>query len=300
LTAAAHDPLSDESAKAARKLKLTARSCRSEPLTARLLRCMLTMAAMLVRILLALLLLKAVMGCGSRPAPSARRTVIFVPGVVGDGPWYKGLKRGLGSEQEGLHIASRSWGAALPLFVLNFNSPAIHRSAERDLANRIRRLQIQRPEAAIDIIAHSAGCGVALGALALLDAPTAVNNVILLAPSVSPSYDLAPALGRMQGKLHGFHSDRDTLFLSWRTSSFGTYDNVKTRAAGNAGFDLRSLPPDLLHRVVQHAYDPGWKTLGNDGSHDGAVARDFAAQVLRPLLQLSPLPPARSFSANPH
>ena len=228
-------------------------------------------------------------GCAPRAASDASRVVVFVPGVSGDGPWYGGLKRGLGD----VRIETHAWGAPLPLFAMNFSNRGIHRSAEEKLARRLLKLvERHRPER-IDVVAHSAGCGVALGALRRLDEPIA-HTVVLLAPSVSPTYDLAPALARVQRGLHVFHSDRDTLFLSWRTSNFGTYDNVKTRAAGNTGFDLAALaPPELRARVVQHAYQPSWRQLGNDGSHDGPLAQRFVERVVAPLLGLRPAVPSR-------
>ena len=248
------------------------------------------------------LLLFVAGGCASasRTASTASpRLVVFVPGVGGDGPWYGGLKRGLGE----VRIVTHSWGAPLPLFALNFSNWGIHNSAEKKLATRLRRIAKEQPEVRVDLIAHSAGCGVALGALRRLDEPGPVENVVLLAPSVSPTYPLAPSLARMRGALHVFHSDRDTLFLSWRTSNFGTYDNVKARAAGNVGFDVSSLEPALRERVVQHPYESAWKRLGNDGGHDGPLSRAFVARVVAPLFlfeeNVTPAAPSRSSAASP-
>ncbi len=241
-----------------------------------------------------------VTGCGSASrsaSGTASRVVVFVPGVGGDGPWYGGLKRGLGE----VRIETHSWGAPLPLFALNFTNRGIHNAAEKKLATRLRRIAERLPEARLDIIAHSAGCGVALGALRRLDQTGPVQNVVLLAPSVSPSYALAPSLKPIRGMLYVFHSDRDTLFLAWRTSRFGTYDNVKSKAAGNTGFDLTALPPELRARVVQRAYQPEWKQLGHDGGHDGPLARAFVERVVAPLLEveITPAAPSRSSAASP-
>ncbi|WP_428938774.1 hypothetical protein [Fontivita pretiosa] len=38
-------------------------------------------------------------------------------------------------------------------------------------------------------------------------------------------------------------------------------------------------------RLVQHAYDPQWRSVGNDGGHFGTLRTKFAHQVLRPLLE---------------
>jgi len=125
---------------------------------------------------------------------------------------------------------------------------------------------------------------VILGALRRSDPNMHVNIVILLAPSVSPDYNLEPALGRADA-IHVFHSTLDTLWLGWRASNFGTYDNVKTKAAGNTGFtQLDRLPPSLQSKLIQYPYDPAWRALGNHGGHMEAMAFQFAKTVLAPLL----------------
>jgi hypothetical protein len=108
---------------------------------------------------------------------------------------------------------------------------------------------------------------------------------VLLNPSVSPGYDLSAALANMSGALQVFYSDRDTVFLAWRTSTFGTYDNVKTKAAGHLGFDLTKLPADLRAKVVQHPRDETWAEQGNDGSHFGTTSQAFVKQSVGPLLR---------------
>ena len=125
--------------------------------------------------------------------------IVFVPGVSGDGAWYGGLKRGIVETRNGVRVESFNWGAPLPLFSLNFNNQSIHEDAERKLAVRSTlRLHSTDPDRRIDIVAHSAGCGVTLGALAQINSNDAVGDIILLAPSVSPAYDLAPAVSNMR------------------------------------------------------------------------------------------------------
>jgi hypothetical protein len=101
---------------------------------------------------------------------------------------------------------------------------------------------------------------------------------------VSPDYDLAPALSSISGTAHAFVSERDSVFLKWRTGNFGTYDRVKTPAAGSVGFNLMHLPPELRQKVIEHKYDPHWESLGNDGGHFGPLSERFARQVLTPKL----------------
>jgi hypothetical protein len=236
-------------------------------------------------LVLSLCLLPILAGCANRPPnPITDNVLFFVPGVAGDGPGYDGLLRGLRAGGVNDHLEIVGWGAPGPLFVFNFQNDAVHRGAEKKLAEQMHTWHERHPNGRINLIAHSAGCGVVLGALRLPDTPPP-QTVLLLSPSVSPTYDLTASLDKIQGTLHVFHSDRDTFFLAWRTSTFGTYDNVKTRAAGNQGFDTQSLSPQLKSKIVQHARDDSWAAQMNDGSHFGATAEEFARQTLAPLLR---------------
>jgi pimeloyl-ACP methyl ester carboxylesterase len=232
------------------------------------------------------MLLALASGCSSRPPnPDTPDVVFLVPGAVGDGGHYDELVRGLRAGGVDQRVEVVSWGMPGPLSLLNLQDDTIHRKAEAKLAAELRAWRQRHPESRVSVVAHSAGCGVTLGALALPDTPS-VDSVVLLNPSVSPGYDLTPALPRIDDRLHVFHSDRDRLFLSWRTGTFGTYDNVKTKAAGNVGFNsIDDLPPELNQKVMQHGRDDTWRAQGNKGGHFGTCARKFVAQTIAPLLE---------------
>src|SRR5450432_1406768 len=171
-----------------------------------------------------LLMLMTACGCAS-PPPNDVDIVVVVPGVSGD---IGRLETGLTSQRRSAHVFS--WGAPLPLFFLNFSDQRIHDAAEKKLARWITDWrQTHAKNYRLDLVGHSAGCGVILGALARAN-DIHVDQVVLLAPSVSPNYDLNPAIKQLDGQLHVFYSDRDNLFLKWRTSHYGTYDKVKTQA----------------------------------------------------------------------
>jgi len=220
-------------------------------------------------------LVLATCGCAARPPADVQRIVIVVPGAGGHGPGTQALIRGLKQASPDAHYEVFHWGMPAPLFMLNLQNDSIHRDAEQKLSQFIGQQAMLPSRPRIDVVGHSAGCGVALGAIAMLN-KTNVNTLILLSPSVSPGYDLLPAMSHVSGETHVFISDRDTLWLSWRCRKFGTYDNVRTPASGHAGFDN---PPD---RIVQHSYQAEWASLGNDGGHFGTLTRPFAEHVISP------------------
>ena len=211
-------------------------------------------------------------GCITHPPESGLAGIAFVvPGAGGDGPNYNALRQEL--QRAGFGVRTHRWGAPPMLFALNFSTEAIHKLAEAELADRIHAVPADQR---VIVVGHSAGAGVAIGATArLIHRP--VDTLILLHPSVSPEYDLVPTLARVRSAIHHFHSRYDTTFLSWRTRKFGTYDRIRTPAAGHLGFDLHH--PQLK----QHAYDRAWRSLGHAGGHFGPLARAFIREQIIPL-----------------
>jgi len=226
----------------------------------------------------------AIAGCGASIARHVD-VVVIVPGAGGSLAGTEQIREGLRDAAITAPIVVFEWGAPPPLFVLNLQDRTIHDSAERRLARQIAQWRQANPAGHIGIIAHSAGCGVVLGALGRLKEDAGIDSVVLLAPSVSPGYDLDAALRQVRGRMHVFYSERDRLWLHWRTGTFGTYDNVRTPAAGNSGFvTLGQLTPELRSRVFQHGYREQWNDLGHGGGHFGALSRAFVARVVAPAL----------------
>ena len=210
-------------------------------------------------------------GCANRPPADGVAGVAFVvPGVAGDGDSYNALRTQLNAA--GYGVRTHGWGS--PLFAMNFSTKSIHDKAEQSLAEKIDSIP---KEVEVIVIGHSAGGGVALGAVALLKHRN-VETVILLSPSVSPGYDLAPTVAHTNGSIHNFFSQHDVTFLKWRTGNFGTYDRVKTPAAGHLGFS--SSNPKL----IQHEFNERWREFGNDGGHWGTLANKFIEREVMPLI----------------
>jgi pimeloyl-ACP methyl ester carboxylesterase len=231
--------------------------------------------------MLSLILLAMLVGCATGSKGTSPGLVLLVPGAGGDGSWYAGIDQGLRDAGEMRTIDSLSWGIPGPGFLANFNNKTVHASAEKKLAEFLIAYRKQHPTAPLHLIAHSAGCGVTLGALSQLNGSVQVDGVVLLQPSVSPTFDLNPALQSVSGSVNVFYSSGDTTFLKWRVSTFGTYDGIKTPAAGHVGF---ASPPD---RVTQHAWSEDDQKLNHDGSHFGPTARTFVRERIAPLCRVA-------------
>jgi hypothetical protein len=149
------------------------------------------------------------------------------------------------------------------------------------------------PASPIYLTGHSGGCAIATWALEKLPAGVMVNDVLLMAPALSPTYDLSAALRHVRGHLNAFSSTHDILILYTGTRVFGTMDGVQTEAAGYAGFTRPATgDADQYLKLISHPYEPDWMDLDNFGEHVGAMARPFASAILAPLLHAPGLMPA--------
>ncbi|MHB1557302.1 MAG: serine aminopeptidase domain-containing protein [Isosphaeraceae bacterium] len=173
-------------------------------------------------------------------------------------------------------------------------------SRDRDaarLAEEIRRHRTDRPGSPLFIVARSAGAGIAVMALEKLDADT-VERVILLAPALSPAYDLRRALRAVRHEMVVFWSPADLIILGAGTCLFGTIDRVRTIGAGLVGFRVPASdgPGDdrtrQYQKLRQVRWSPGMIALGHFGGHFGADSPGFLRKYVVPLLRVDSGPDA--------
>jgi pimeloyl-ACP methyl ester carboxylesterase len=197
-------------------------------------------------------------------------------------------------EERNMLTALRSSGfnGSLQLYDWTGGEPTLvaYRDRKRQTAETQRTAEMlismrrADPRARITLTGHSAGAGIAIWALERLPRDVQVDQVVLFAPALSPTYDLRPALDHVRGKMIVFPSDHDALVLGIATTLFGTIDGVHSHAAGLEGFTPPAGAELAYQRVVQHSYDPAWQCLGDDGGHSGAMAPEFVTVVLCPIL----------------
>lgn len=229
--------------------------------------------------------------------------VLILPGIEGSSIWNLNLAAGLdeGAVPHALEIFD--WTRP-GLSLVNLSDEALHRGQALRLAERITDYRRNHAAQPVILLAHSGGALVALLALEDLPEKESVDSVILLAPAVSPSYDLTPALRRVRLAIYNFYSERDWQMLGAGTSLFGTADRVFGHSAGMEGFRHPVGVPELTHRLYdlklkQVAWTPQIARYGADGSHVGWTTVKFAREYLRCIVRNEPLPEPGSAESHP-
>ena len=155
------------------------------------------------------------------------------------------------------------------------------------LAREILDRKAQEPGRRVVVVAHSAGCAVALAACDNLPIDT-VDRILLLAPSVSTKYDIRPTLWSAKEGVDVFCSKKDWVALGFVVRVVGTTDNFWSgSAAGRFGFKPQgptALSEAESARLRQHFWSPDVAWTGNTGGHHGVHAPLFIQTYLMPLL----------------
>jgi len=205
-----------------------------------------------------------------------RPRLLHVPGITGDSPfdkWFLGALRTGGFDAE---AETFDWTTGRFALTALRDHDAARVQAKR-LATRIVELHKASPGRPIYLTCHSGGCGVVAWALEALPADVGVAGVIMLAPALSPGYDLEAAARRVRQEVLVYTSPWDALILGLGTTLFGTIDGPATPAAGMVG---PSLPgrEGTSQKVVVRSYQCAWAfQYGHTGGHMAALGVRFAS-----------------------
>lgn len=232
---------------------------------------------------LGLLLLAACAGCQGTAIGPANATLDRVGRTYyldGAGNWGYGVT----SVRDGLrqagyqgNIINFRWSPTLnPALDQTIGRVVLHDRA-KDLATDIRAYLGQYPDNSVNLIALSAGTGVAVWACETLEPPAKVDNLILLGSSLSADYDMTKALANVAGDVWVYHSPNDAILFG-PVRVLGTIDGrVGADSAGLVG--LRP-PQGDTGKIRNIGWTPEWYQQGWAGAHTDATNEPFVRQEL--------------------
>lgn len=216
--------------------------------------------------------------------------VIILPGIEGPSYWNHNIARGL--EEGGVRNAIQifDWGSKVPGgMLINIADYERNKLMAGELRDHIVQFKRRHPASNVHLIGHSGGGGIAIMAAELLPEDTRLATIILLAPALSPEYDLRPALRRVSVGIFNYYSHLDAGFLGVGTSVAGTMDRRHTPAAGAVGFTLAAARGDsdraLYRKLQQIAWHRDMGGYGHMGDHMGWTQPSFVRRYLAPLLR---------------
>jgi hypothetical protein len=224
------------------------------------------------------------------------RGLVLVIGGIGGLDWCGiALRRVLKKRRPPYAIQIFPWGLGFGRWHADLTN-IINRDAQARLfAESIRVHKASQSECPVFIVAKSGGAGVAVKALELLDEDT-VERMVLLAPALSPRYELTAALRAVRVEMVVFWSPLDLVILGAGTRLFGTIDRVRTIGAGLVGFQV---PPSHAAdparnreygKLRQIRWHPRMAISGHLGGHMGPDSPFFLRKYVLPLLGIEETP----------
>ena len=128
----------------------------------------------------------------------------------------------------------------------------------------------------------------------LAETETQVSGVVLIAPALSPRYDLSRALEAVRGEMVVFWSPFDVFVLGAGTGIFGTIDRVQGVSAGLVSFkvpsDFNDRAKAQYKKLRQVSWRPGMASTGYLGGHVGPDSPAFLRKYVVPLLRPNQAP----------
>jgi len=235
--------------------------------------------------------------CGRlvRPLQAAERyprgLVLVLPGIEGQS--LMNLSIALGLRDGGVECAIEicDWTTGVwPLMIYHLRGRRRHQRQARLIAGRIVEYQTAWPGRPVHLVGHSGGGAMALMALEQLPQGAAATGAVLLAPAISPRYDLVQALASVEHGIWNFYSPYDFIILGAATLALGTVDGRHCVASGARGFE----PPAHLseagqrlyrEKLFQVRYRASMLRQFNLGGHAGCTNRVFVEEQIAPIVR---------------
>ncbi len=168
------------------------------------------------------------------------------------------------------------WTMSLNPLIDQLNILGAAEAAGRRLAERIKDYKERFPQNGVNIIALSAGTGVAVWACENLDSRSRIDNLVLLGSSLSHNYDMSKALANVNRNVYVYHSPHDSVLGS--VELLGTIDRkIGVKSAGQVG--LRP-PGGAGGKIVNTPWSEDWRNVGWAGGHTDCTSEKFVEQEI--------------------
>lgn len=215
---------------------------------------------------------------------AARGLILLADGVGGMDLCGLGMRRALARSGSSYALRVIRWGHGYGRWYADLSNTQNHRAGADSMAELVARQRLEHPDAPIFLLGKSGGSAIVLGCLERLP-ENAVETTILLAPAVSPEYELAAALKATRNMV-AFWSPFDVVILGLGTAIFGTVDRQRRPAAGLVGFKTkRNAGGAELERLIQVKWRSEMASSGYWGGHIGPDHPAFLGRYVIPLLR---------------
>jgi len=175
------------------------------------------------------------------------------------------------------HVEVFIWTSSFNPAVDQINMPG-NKFRAAILAGKINDYLRRYPDNDVNLIALSAGTGIATWAVEGVSDQHRVANMVLLGSSLSYDYDMSEALSHIGGKIYVYYSPHDEV-LTTGARALGTVDRKFVDGAG-----LRGLHPSgrSSPQIVNIGWSSRYSALGWTGAHTDATSQAFVQHEIAP------------------
>lgn len=200
--------------------------------------------------------------------------------IDGAGNWGYGIMDvGNGLRKAGYkgNVINFGWSPTFnPALDQTVGRPFAH-SRGQDLGREINAYCAKYPNNQVNIIALSAGTGVAVWACETVRPPAKVHSLILLGSSLSSDYDMSKALSHIEGGVYVYCSQGD-MILQGPVRTLGTIDGkLGVDAAGLRGLVRRG---EQGKKITNIPWSAQYERYGWTGAHTDATSEPFVRTYL--------------------
>jgi hypothetical protein len=212
--------------------------------------------------------------------------VIILPGIEGESGFNHNIRRGLVSAGCFRAMPIYNWGLPIPGIGLIINQSSLGKKAVGQvIAKEIEQYQDSYPGRPVYVVGHSGGGGIAVFVAEGMSPGRKLDGLVLLAASISNTYNLSKALSHCKNGLVNYYNPDDVGLLGVGTTIVGTVDGGHGVSAGLSGF--KSSHP----RVFQVKVTSNMTLRYGGGAHDAATRPGFVSRYVAPWVLTSNWPP---------